>query len=194
MNQDTHLYIEVNQKHGHGYQVHILIDGIVDTTMADEPFSLYDALGGAQLTLEAVNKERGTNYLLPDVLLVSREAAEAERRTDFLSAKLLRDNGGSSGPWLTIRGKQQPEGCIAACEAICLAYAAAREDHKPKGNDVCMAFCRHLAAKRYGSNASELYNTLMRQPTTEMGYAWIRRAFQAVDIGAATIQQWFSAE
>lgn len=194
MNQDTHLYIEVNQKHRHGYQVHILIDGIVDTTMADEPFSLYDALGGAQLTLEAVNKERGTNYLLPDMLLVSREAAEAERRTDFLSAKLLRNNGGNSGPWLTIRGKQQPEGCITACEAICLAYAAAREDHKPKGNDVCMAFCRHLAAKRYGSNASELYNTLMRQPTTEMGYAWIRRAFQAVDIGAATIQQWFSAE
>ena len=194
MNQDTHLYIEVNQKHGHGYQVHILIDGIVDTTMADEPFSLYDALGGAQLTLEAVNKERGTNYLLPDVLLVSREAAEAERRTDFLSAKLLRDNGGSSGPWLTIRENQQPEDCITACEAICLAYAAAREDHKPKENDVCMAFCRHLAAKRYGSNASELYNTLMRQPTTDMGYAWIRRAFQAVDIGAATIQQWFSAE
>ena len=84
MNQDTHLYIEANQKHGHGYQVHIVIDGIVDTTMADEPFSLYDALGGTQLTLEAVNKERGTNYLLPDVLLVSREAAEAERRTDFL--------------------------------------------------------------------------------------------------------------
>jgi len=194
MNQDTHLYIEVNQKHGHGYQVHILIDGIVDTTMADEPFSLYDALGGAQLTLEAVNKERGTNYLLPDVLLVSRETAEAERRTDFLSAKLLRDNGGSSGPWLTIRENQQPEDCITACEAICLAYAAAREDHKPKGNDVCMAFCRHLAAKRYGSNASELYNTLMRQPTTEMGYAWIRRAFQAVDIGAEEIQQWFSAE
>ena len=194
MKQDTHLYIEANQKHGHGYQVRIVIDGIVDTTMADEPFSLYDALGGAQLTLEAVNKERGTNYLLPDVLLVSREAAGAERRTDFLSAKLLQDNGGSSGPWLTIRGKQQPEGCIAACEAICLAYAAAREDHKPKGNDVCMAFCRHLAAKRYGSNASELYNTLMRQPTTDMGYAWIRRAFQAVDIGAEETQQRFSAE
>lgn len=91
MKQDTHLYIEANQKHGHGYQVRIVIDGIVDTTMADEPFSLYDALGGAQLTLEAVNKERGTNYLLPDVLLVSREAAGAERRTDFLSAKLLQD-------------------------------------------------------------------------------------------------------
>lgn len=92
MNQDTHLYIEANQKHGHGYQVHIVIDGIVDSTMADEPFSLYDALGGAQFTLEAVNKERGTNYLLPDVLLVSREAAMAERQTDFLSAKLLREN------------------------------------------------------------------------------------------------------
>ena len=194
MNQDTHLYIEANQKHGHGYQVHIVIDGIVDTTMADEPFSLYDALGGAQLTLEAVNKERGTNYLLPDVLLVSREAAEAERRTDFLSAKLLRDNGGSSGPWLTIRENQRPEGCITACEAICLAYTAAREDHKPKGYDVCMAFCLHLACKRYGGGASELYADLMRQPTTEMGYAWIRQAFQAVDIGAATIQQWFSAE
>ena len=57
MNQDTHLYIEANQKHGRGYQVHIVIDGIVDSTMADEPFSLYDALGGAQFTLEAVNKE-----------------------------------------------------------------------------------------------------------------------------------------
>ena len=86
------LYIEANQKHGRGYQVHIVIDGIVDSTMADEPFSLYDALGGAQFTLEAVNKERGTNYLLPDVLLVSREAAMAERQTDFLSAKLLREN------------------------------------------------------------------------------------------------------
>ena len=194
MNQDTHLYIEANQKHGHGYQVHIVIDGIVDSTMADEPFSLYDALGGAQFTLEAVNKERGTNYLLPDVLLVSREAAEAERRTDFLSAKLLRDNGGSSGPWLTIRKNQRPEGCITACEAICLAYAAAREDQKPKGNDVCMAFCRHLAYKRYGGGASQLYADLMRQPTIDMGYAWIRRAFQAVDIGAEEIQQWFSAE
>ena len=182
MNQDTHLYIEANQKHGRGYQVHIVIDGIIDTTMADEPFSLYDALGGAQLTLEAVNKERGTNYLLPDVLLVSRKAAEAERKTDFLSAKLLRENGGKTGPWLTIQEKQRP------------AYAAAREDHKPKGSQVCMAFCRHLASRHYGSNASELYNTLMRQPTTDMGYAWIRRAFQAVNIGTAEIQQWFAAE
>ena len=57
-----------------------------------------------------------------------------------------------------------------------------------------MAFCRHLACKRYGGGASELYADLMRQPTTEMGYAWIRRAFQAVDIGAEEIQQWFSAE
>ena len=169
MNQDTHLYIEANQKHGRGYQVHIVIDGIVDSTMADEPFSLYDALGGAQFTLEAVNKERGTNYLLPDVLLVSREAAMAERQTDFLSAKLLRENSSKTGPWLTIREKQQ-------------------------GNNVCMAFCRHLAAKRYGGSALELYNALMRQPTTDMGYAWIRRAFQAVDIGAAEIQQWFAAE
>ncbi len=189
-----HIHIEANQKHGRGYQVHIVIDGIVDSTMADEPFSLYDALGGAQFTLEAVNKERGTNYLLPDVLLVSREAAMAERQTDFLSAKLLRENSSKTGPWLTIREKQRPEGCITACEAICLAYAAAREDHKPKGNNVCMAFCRHLAAKRYGGSALELYNALMRQPTTDMGYAWIRRAFQAVDIGAAEIQQWFAAE
>ena len=37
MNQDMHLYIEANQKHGRGYQVHIVIDGIVDSTMADEP-------------------------------------------------------------------------------------------------------------------------------------------------------------
>lgn len=133
MNQDTHLYIEANQKHGRGYQVHIVIDGIVDSTMADEPFSLYDALGGAQFTLEAVNKERGTNYLLPDVLLVSREAAMAERQTDFLSAKLLRENSSKTGPWLTIREKQRPEGCITACEAICLAYAAAREDPQSEG-------------------------------------------------------------
>ena len=48
MNQDMHLYIEANQKHGRGYQVHIVIDGIVDSTMADEPFSLYDALGRKQ--------------------------------------------------------------------------------------------------------------------------------------------------
>lgn len=118
MNQDMHLYIEANQKHGRGYQVHIVIDGIVDSTMADEPFSLYDALGGAQFTLEAVNKERGTNYLLPDVLLVSREAAMAERQTDFLSAKLLRENSSKTGPWLTIREKRRPEDCITACEAI----------------------------------------------------------------------------
>ena len=118
MNQDTHLYIEANQKHGRGYQVHIVIDGIVDSTMADEPFSLYDALGGAQFTLEAVNKERGTNYLLPDVLLVSREAAMAERQTDFLSAKLLRENSSKTGPWLTIREKQRPEGCITARRSV----------------------------------------------------------------------------
>ena len=48
--------------------------------------------------------------------------------------------------------------------------------------------------KRYGGSALELYNALMRQPTTDMGYAWIRRVFQAVDIGAAEIQQWFAAE
>ena len=194
MNQDTHLYIEANQKHGRGYQVHIVIDGIVDSTMADEPFSLYEALGGAQLTLEAVNKERGTSDLLPDVLLVSRAAAEAERHTDFLSAKLLRENSSGHGPWLAIGARPRPEGCITPCEAVCLAYAAAREDHKPKGNSVCRAFCRCLAAKRCGGAATELYNALMRQPTTDMGYAWIERAFQTIDIDAAEIQQWFSAE
>ena len=134
-----------------------------------------------------------------DAMRKQTDTAQAEimlrmENCKLQKAKLLRENSSKTGPWLTIREKQRPEGCITACEAICLAYAAAREDRKPKGNHVCMAFCRHLASKRYGGSASELYNTLMRQPTTDMGYAWIRRAFQAVDIGAAEIQQWFAAE
>lgn len=39
MNQDTHLYIEANQKHGRGYQVHIVIDGIVDSTIQLQRFN-----------------------------------------------------------------------------------------------------------------------------------------------------------
>ncbi len=135
MNQDTHLYIEANQKHGRGYQVHIVIDGIVDSTMADEPFSLYDALGGAQFTLEAVNKERGTNYLLPDVLLVSREAAMAERQTDFLSAKLLRENSSKTGPWLTIREKAAAgglhHGLRGDLSCVCRRTGGSQSEGKP---------------------------------------------------------------
>lgn len=90
MNQDTHLYIEANQKHGHGYQVHIVIDGIVDSTMADEPFSLYDALGGAQFTLEAVNKERGK-------LSVARCAAGEPRGGDGRAADRFSECEASAG-------------------------------------------------------------------------------------------------
>ena len=130
MNQDTHLYIEANQKHGHGYQVHIVIDGIVDTTMADEPFSLYDALGGAQFTLEAVNKERGTNYLLPDVLLVSREAAMAERQTDFLSAKLLRENSVADEPGKAAAGGLH-HGLRGDLSCVCRRTGGSQTEGKP---------------------------------------------------------------
>lgn len=175
--------------------MHIVIDGIVDSTMADEPFSLYDALGGAQFTLEAVNKERGTNYLLPDVLLVS------PRGGDGRAADRLSECEASAGEQQQNRPVADDPGKAAAGglhhglrgDLSCVCRRAGRIT-KPKGNNVCMAFCRHLAAKHYGGSALELYNALMRQPTTDMGYAWIRRAFQAVDIGAAEIQQWFAAE
>ena len=160
MNQDTHLYIEANQKHGRGYQVHIVIDGIVDSTMADEPFSLYDALGGAQFTLEAVNKERGTNYLLPDVLLVSREAAMAERQTDFLSAKLLRENSSKTGPLILEHQQAQSEAGHGVAQHG--DDAAQRDDGKvprPQRSDSGLQFvlfCHRYAQPCCGRRASLL--------------------------------------
>lgn len=129
---------------------------------------------------------------MPDVLLVSREAAMAERQTDFLSAKLLRENSSKTRPLLTTgksSGRRAASRLRGDLSCVCPPHGEIT-----KRRETCLRPFAGTLHQALWSNASELYNTLMRQPTTDMGYAWIRRAFQAVDIGAAEIQQWFAAE
>ena len=65
------LCIEQNQRYGNGYQVRILIGGVLDSVIDDEPIALIEACKTCLITITQINEEKGCFYEPLDVINMS---------------------------------------------------------------------------------------------------------------------------
>jgi len=95
-------YLELNQKHGYGYQARMVMDGIIDSVIDTEPFTLDEAYSGATFAIEEINKETGYNYDPHKVIRITGGATDGNKSRDFTTARVARDiergRGGLSYP------------------------------------------------------------------------------------------------
>lgn len=83
--------LELNKKYGHGYQARIIMDGVIDSVIDAEPFTLDEAYSGAVFAIEEINKETGYGYDPYKHISVAGDAIDTNKRRDFTTARVAHD-------------------------------------------------------------------------------------------------------
>jgi len=180
-------YIELNQKYGHGYQGHIVMEGRVDSVIDNEPYGLDDAYIGCVLVIEEINKNCGYSYDPYSIIQIRGDAIEANKRTDFTTARVAKDIEKGHGELTVplpdtpdmqrqeIDGKQ--EVVFSARGVVITFYLTMMDDPKnPKAKAAMMRYCQYLANRRYGQPASAIFDELAKKDI-ESGINWIKATF-----------------
>lgn len=179
------IILERNKKFGRGYQVHLL-HGPVDSVMDLEPYTLYDATQGAQVTVDEINKQTGTSYKLHEVLHIDGEAIEANKDTDLASARFARDIQTGKREYVTeeietrdfcwheIDGKK--ELMLSGRGVMLFAWLGWSDEKNAKSRELLRQYCNLLAMRGYGKGASKILEEALRQGKEE-GLAWVRETY-----------------
>lgn len=179
------IILEKNKKFGRGYQVHLL-HGPVDSVMDLEPYTLYDATQGAQVTVDEINKRTGTEYKLHEVLHIDGEAIEANKDTDLASARFARDIQTGKREYVTeeietrdfcwheIDGKK--ELMLSGRGVMLYAWLGWSDEKNAKSRELLRQYCNLLAMRGYGKGASKILEEALRQGKEE-GLAWVRETY-----------------
>ena len=188
MKQPTLLtYLELNQRYGKGYQGRIVMEGVLESVIDDEPFTLDEAYGGCVCAIEQINEECGYNYIPHEVIQITKDAIDANKKTDFTTAKIAQDIKKGHGELavpisvkpdiqhMTIDGKQ--EDMVSALGSVILTYATIHEEPKnTKAKAVMMKYCQYLAMHRYGNSAKNIFKEIVKKDK-ECAINWIRATF-----------------
>ena len=188
MNQpELVTYLELNQRYGYGYQGRIVMKGILESVIDSEPFTLDEAYGGCVAAIEHINKECGYNYIPREVILITEEAIDANKRNDFATARIAQDIEKGHGELVVpmsenpdiqrmfVDGKQ--EDMLSARGAVLLVGAAVREDPKnTKAKAIMMKYCEYLALRGYGKSANSIFAELA-QKDKDSAINWIKATF-----------------
>lgn len=179
------IILERNKKFGRGYQVHLL-HGPVDSVMDLEPYTLYDATQGAQVTVDEINKQTGTSYKLHEVLHIDGEAIEANKDTDLASARFARDIQTDKGEYVTQREntadvmRQEVDGkeevLLSGRGVMLYAWLGWSDEKNAKSRELLRQYCNLLAMRGYGKGASKILEEALRQGKEE-GLAWVRETY-----------------
>lgn len=179
------IILERNKNYGRGYQVHLL-HGPVDSVMDLEPYTLYDATQGAQVTVDEINKRTGTSYKLHEVLHINGEAIEANKDTDLASARFARDIQTGNREYVTeeietrdfcwheIDGKK--ELMLSGRGVMLFAWLGWSDEKNAKSRELLRQYCNLLAMRGYGKGASKILEEALRQGKEE-GLAWVRETY-----------------
>lgn len=179
------IILEKNENYGRGYQVHLL-HGPVDSVMDLEPYTLYDATQGAQVTVDEINKRTGTSYKLHEVLHINGEAIEANKDTDLASARFARDIQTGKGEYVTQREntadvmRQEVDGkeevLLSGRGVMLYAWLGWSDEKNAKSKEILRQYCNLLAMRGYGKGASKILEEALRQGKEE-GLAWVRETY-----------------
>ena len=180
-------YLELNRRYGHGYQGRIVMEGILESVIDSEPFTLDEAYNGCVYAVEQINKELGYHYVPYEITPIARDDINANKRTDFTTTRVSQDiekgHGELAVPMtdmpdiqrMLVDGKQQD--MLSTRGAVLLTYAAVREDTKnTKAKAVMMKYCEYLAWRGYGKSANDIFAELVRKDK-ESAQNWIKATF-----------------
>lgn len=178
------ILLELNQKYGTGYQVHLL-HGPVDSVMDVEPFTLYDAAQGAQIAVDEINKAMQTDYKLWECMKITDEALQANKSRDFASAQFLRDI--KSGTYKLARPKPTPdvmkqevdgeeEILFTARGVVLMAFLLWVDEKNAKSKLFLQRYCNLIAMRGYGKGASEILAEVLAMGKDE-GVEWVRDTY-----------------
>lgn len=178
------ILLELNQKYGTGYQVHLL-HGPVDSVMDVEPFTLYDAAQGAQIAVDEINKAMQTEYKLWECMKITDEALQANKSRDFASAQFLRDI--KSGAYKLVRPNPRPdvmkqevdgeeEILFTARGVVLMAFLLWVDEKNAKSKLFLQRYCNLIAMRGYGKGASKILAEVLAMGKDE-GVEWVRDTY-----------------
>lgn len=189
-------YLELNKNFGHGYQARLVMDGIIDSTIDDEPYSLDECYSGATFAIEQINKETGYNYDPQKVIRVTDEALQANKRQDFISARIARDIDRGRGE-LAVPLQQdcmtkiidgQEETVFTGRGVILMAFFSWLEERLPKAREALRRYCEYLALHGYGGCTAAILAEIDSM-SKDRGADWIRASYgRFVEDDAAIIR------
>ena len=177
-------YLELNQKHGHGYQARLIMNGVIDSVIDDEPFTLDEAYSGAVFAIEEINKESGYNYDPYKVITIRGDAIEGNKRHDFTTARVARDieqgRGELTTPFATDYTKKEIDGkeeiCFTGRGAVLMTFFAWRDDKLPKAREALRRYCEYLAMHGYGGGTSAILAEIDGMDK-DRGANWIKATY-----------------
>lgn len=186
---------ELNQRYGHGYQARMVMEGVFESVLDDEPYTLYDVGSGTAMALREIEKETGYHYEMHEVVRITDEALRVNKDTDLASARIFRDIESGGGEYARERhdvttamvdGKE--EEVISARGVVLISYFSWLDDHMPKAREALHRYCEYLAMHGYGAGASEILENLLGMDK-DNATKWIKETFgKYVNDDAAIIQ------
>lgn len=176
---DLRVILEKNRKFGKGYQAHMIMEGIIDSVLDSEPFTLQEAYQGAVWATEEINKQEGYRYNPREIIAIAEDAMEANKMNDFTSALILKDvkkkAESSDARYAMIDGKE--EIMISGRGAVLLAFFGWRDENNQKAKQSVRRYCEHLALHGYGEGATAIFDELEGM-NKDVGAEWIKTTYR----------------
>lgn len=178
------ILLELNQKYGTGYQVHLL-HGPVDSVMDVEPFTLYDAAQGAQIAVDEINKAMQTDYKLWECMKITDEALQANKSRDFASAQLFQDiktgrhKLTQPKPTYDIMKRDvdgEEEILFTGRGVVLFCFLTWVDEKNAKSKLFLQRYCNLIAMRGYGKGASEILAEVLAMGKDE-GVDWVRDTY-----------------
>jgi len=180
-------YIEHNQKYGHGYQGRLVMDGVIDSVVDDEPFTLDEVYSGMVSAIEEINKARGYNYDPYTVIRITGAAVKANKKHDFASARIARDMQEGKGE-LVVPLPDKPDICYTEVDGqqeavlsgrgvILMIYNAMCDMPKnPFAVHAMLRYCNYLTLHGYGKPTHVIFSDIMKKDK-ESARNWITATY-----------------
>ena len=186
------IILEKNNKLGHGYQIHA-IQGPLDKTYDEESLDLVTAGAYAKDLLDSINREQNSNYKLEDVLCVTDEALEANKKNDIMSMKFWKDTHGGDFQYMSpvVEKNGEPEVVFTTRGVIGISFVTWKNDGNEKAKSIVIRYCQLLAAKGYGKGATEIWEEVNKMSIKE-GIEWIDETFDKYKISGDSIMDMFA--
>lgn len=176
--------IELNKKYGIGYQARLRM-GLLDSTINDKPFSLYEVVNGLKVAIEEINKAQNTDYKLYEIMKITDEALRVNKSNDLASAKILKDIEAGTGE-LAIAVSQtdfhkqvidgEEEFLMTARGVLLFSYFLWIDEKNEKAGNTIKKYCEHLAMKGYSAGKSQIWREL-KQKNKDQAVEWLENTY-----------------
>lgn len=176
--------LELNKRYGYGYQGRLIMDGVIDSVIDNEPYNLYEIASGMKAALDEINKATGYHYELHKVLRVTDEALKINKDKDLASAKIFRDikcgnyemTRPAQADYKTAEVDGEEQVLLSGRGVVKFVYFSWMDDKLPKAREGLLRYCEYLAMHGCGGGAKEIMSEL-DELDKDAGIDWIERTY-----------------